>query len=133
MADKLQFEGLKSAADLCKQVITLATGVITLTVTFIDKFGTPAAQGAAKPVSSLLYGSWGAFAVSILFAMITLGAITGTLNAIDKKANGTTLSDNERAAVDKLAYANGVFYPSQIMAFTFVLGLALAVLAAIAR
>ena len=78
------FEGLKSAADVTKQVLALATGVITVTVAFFDKI-----PGASpSPVVHWLIGaSWVAFVFTIFFAMWTLQGITTSLHRLDNLEN----------------------------------------------
>ena len=43
-------EGLKAALETAKQVITLSTGVVALTVTFLEKIVQPQAGSAARLV-----------------------------------------------------------------------------------
>jgi heme A synthase len=88
MPDKLSSEGLKAAADTTKQIITLATGVIALTVTFLEKIVQPQSGSAGRIVPWTMFAAWVLFGLAILAAVITLGAVTGTLDAIDRKMNG---------------------------------------------
>ena len=76
MAEK---QGLKGALDTTKQFIVLATGILTITITFADKFKVADAD-LAVPVA--LKVAWGACFAVILFGILTLMAITGTLDAI---------------------------------------------------
>jgi hypothetical protein len=75
----LPSEGLKAAADTAKQVIALATGVLTLTITFLGKSSPPASMA---PIAV----AWAAFLVSIVAGVWTLTEITTALNALDKLA-----------------------------------------------
>lgn len=63
-----------SATDICKQFITLATGVLALEVTFLKDIATKATNGDVW----LLESSWVLLAISILFGLWTLMALTGT-------------------------------------------------------
>ena len=75
-------EGLKLAADLTKQVITLSTGIVALTMTFAEKLGQ---QPNSTPyIPGTLKCSWAFFALALLFSVWTLMGITGTLNALDE-------------------------------------------------
>ena len=126
MTDKLSFEGLKSAADTTKQIITLATGVIALTVTFLEKIVQPQTS-AARAVPWTLFGAWILFGLAILFAVITLGAITGSLDALDRKQNGLSTTASQDAAIGSLANCSNVRIPAVIMSFVFVGGMALTI------
>ena len=110
---KTSIYGLKSAADTAKQIITLSTGVTALTVTFADKFSPSTAAELVVPLSLKL--SWGAFGLTILFGVVTLMAITGTLNEIDlgKKNPG--------------AKAKNIQLPAALMVVFFLAGLGLTI------
>jgi hypothetical protein len=77
MAD--QFEGVKSAADTAKQIIALSTGVIALTVTFLEKL-VSTGVGGHIPIPWALKVSWILYGLSLLFGLFTLMAITGVTN-----------------------------------------------------
>lgn len=64
------------AADLIKQVISLATGVLTLTLAFYDSF----LKTSSGP-TGLLVASWFVFVLSILAGILALMALTGGLTA----------------------------------------------------
>ena len=68
-------DGLSSAFETTRQFIALATGALTFTVTFADKF--KIGEDLAVPLSLLL--AWGAYFGVVLFGAFTLMAITGTL------------------------------------------------------
>ena len=71
------------ASDTTKQLITLATAIITLTVTFSkDIIGV----GDSSP-KTLLVWTWGIFILSIFFGILTLMALTGTLQPLEKEVN----------------------------------------------
>lgn len=125
MADKPQVEGLKSAADFAKQLISLSTGVVTITVTFLDKFTPPV--GNTKKVPWLLEAAWAGYGITILFGCLTLMAITGTLTLVDRQANGQQLTDADKASID--AYGTNIKTPATGMIISFLLSLALTILA----
>jgi hypothetical protein len=71
------------AADTTKQLITISTAIITLTVTFSkDILG--GAENITKP---LLIWTWVAFICSIIFGVVTLMTLTGTLQPMNKCKN----------------------------------------------
>ena len=69
------------AVDLTKQLITLSTAIITLTVTFSkDILG-----GVDDSNKYLLLTSWIFFIISIFLGVLTLMALTGNLDPMAKK------------------------------------------------
>lgn len=120
-----QIEGLKAAMDTAKQIITLSTGVIALTVTFLEKIVQPSVAGAARNVPWPLVVAWIVFGLAIVFAIWTLMALTGTLNAMDRRANGLKLSEAQQSAVD--AYGDNVQVPAVGMVLCFLVGIALTI------
>jgi hypothetical protein len=85
MADAPSREGLKAAQETTKQILTLATGIATLTVTFAKEFK-PADESLHVPLT--LEVAWFFFAVSVLFGLWTLLAIVGAHNQLDQR-NGS--------------------------------------------
>lgn len=69
------------AADITKQLITLSTAIITLTVTFSKDI---VGVGDTLP-KILLVWTWGIFILSIFFGILTLMALTGTLQPLSKE------------------------------------------------
>jgi hypothetical protein len=125
MADKPQIEGLKAAMDTAKQIITLSTGVIALTVTFLEKIVQPSLASAARNVPWPLSVAWIVFGLAIVFAVWTLMALTGTLNAMDRRANGLTLSEAQQTVVD--AYGDNVQVPAVGMVLCFLVAISLTI------
>jgi hypothetical protein len=64
------------AQESTKQILTLATGIIALTITFSKDFLSSVPDGAKR----YALWSWGLFLISILFALWTLNALTGSLS-----------------------------------------------------
>ena len=126
MADKLSSEGLKAAADTTKQIITLSTGVIALTVTFLEKVLQPSA-GTMRSVPWSMFGAWIFFGLAILLGVATLGAITGSLNALDRKQNGLPVAEVEQKAIESLANGRNVRIPASAMALLFLAAMALTI------
>jgi hypothetical protein len=85
--------GLQAALDTTKQFIALATGILTITITFADKFrGT----GSDLSVPTTLEVAWILYVAVVLAGILTLMAITGTLDGIDKGRDGSANDSNIR-------------------------------------
>lgn len=70
-------QAFASAADWSKQLVTLSTGIVTLTVAFADKlFSNP-----STAEKTLLWASWVAYLIAILAGVMVLGSLTGALAA----------------------------------------------------
>lgn len=79
------------AADTTKQLITLATGIIALTITFSKDI-----IGASElSNSALIFWSWGLFIFSIFCGIWTLMALTGNLQPMRKKKDDKEQTENE--------------------------------------
>lgn len=84
------------AADTTKQLITLATAIITLTVTFSkDIIGV----GDNSP-KTLLVWTWAIFILSILFGILTLMALTGTLQPLSNDTKKGIKEDAQKESID---------------------------------
>jgi hypothetical protein len=71
--------------DATKQVLTLSTGVVTITISFLKDIVSEAPTDAR----AALFIAWGLFAVSILFGVATLLNLSGNVGAAaDKKSKG---------------------------------------------
>jgi hypothetical protein len=102
------------AQELAKQLITLATGVLTATITFRDSL----TKGiTASPVGwlSLLQWGWLAQMISIAFGVWALMALTGEL---------TPASGNSPPPAPRLSGFN-VRFPFSAQILTFLVGTAL--------
>lgn len=117
-------EGLKSAADAAKQVITLSTGVMAISITFWEKL-----QGGGASASFWLLAAWFCLLAAVLASLITLFAITGTLNERDNLALGQP--NNPPSVPD--AMSPNITTPAKFMFFFFVAGLVLLAVAAVVR
>jgi hypothetical protein len=91
----LTSEGLKSAADVAKQIIALATGVITVTVTFFDKIE---GDTTSAWVHGAIFFAWLLFIGSIAFAVGVLRGVAEALDIVDRVQNG------ERARPDSMKH-----------------------------
>jgi hypothetical protein len=107
------------AADTTKQLITLATGIIALTITFSKDI-----IGASElSNSSLIFWSWGLFIFSIFFGIWTLLALTGNLQPMKKKK----IVDEKQVENQKEEECNintrNVKIPSALQILSFLLAL----------
>ena len=70
------------AQDTSKQLITLATAILSLTITFAKDF-VGSVHGCPRLLAIL---SWALFLVSIGFGLLTLMALTGSLERADSES-----------------------------------------------
>ncbi|WP_373088277.1 hypothetical protein [Sneathiella sp.] len=110
--------GTEAASETTKQIVTLATGMIALSVTFAEKF--KVGDGAIT-VPWQLPVSWLAFGATVFLGVWTLMAITGVVNTATL-AGGT-------------ADANSVSirFPAILMVLSFVIGIFFAIAAGYAK
>lgn len=105
---KFAFTG---AADICKQLITLATGVLALEITFTKDLTSKLVDSDIR----LLELSWIALTVSVLFGVWTLMAITGSAGqSVTPKAQDI--------------YKKNVTIPMIIQIIAFLIGIILSVI-----
>lgn len=120
MAGETQIEGFKASAEIAKQTIALATGAIAFTVTFLEKF-TKTGSGTTVPPPAGLYVAWALLGLSVLFAMWTLMALNGTLESLDRKANGWPCTHAQEKAAS--GAGSNVKFPAILMIFAFLAGI----------
>jgi len=98
----MPIQGLKSAADSTKQIITLSSGIVTLTMTFAKEFKAP---GALTVPWQLNWGLIG-YAISIAAGVVTMLTITGGLVESDEgeKVDAARRWIRNRAIVMVLAF-----------------------------
>jgi hypothetical protein len=90
------------AAETTKQLITISTAIITLTVAFSrDILG-----GAENSPKTLLVSTWTIFILSIICGVLTLMALTGTLQPILKKNGNKNYNDSSDPEVKKEEIGN---------------------------
>jgi hypothetical protein len=103
------------AADLVKQLITLSTAIIAITVTFAKDIFVVSGSCAFE----WLFAAWIMFFICIFFGIWTLMALTGTLNPIKQSQHSLTIQGvNCRV-------------PASLQILTFLLGLAFTITYAI--
>jgi hypothetical protein len=96
------------AADTTKQLITIATAIITLTITFSkDIIG-----GADNGPKAWLIGAWAVFILSIIFGVGTLMTLTGTLQPLNKWKAYKASRQNQQSAIQQGQNPQGASQPS---------------------
>ena len=75
------------ASETTKQVLALSTGIIALTITFSKDF----VHGLSPGATTFLVWAWLAYFLSILFGIVTLMALTGTLQPKQEQGARPTL------------------------------------------
>jgi hypothetical protein len=93
-------ESFAFARDTTKQLLTLSTAILTLTVTF--QADIVADQSAAT--IDLLTAAWIAYLVSIVFGLATLMMLTGTLAATADDASINTLQIRVPAILQAITF-----------------------------
>ena len=101
------------AQDSVKQLIALATGIITLSITFGKDFIGGSVNAVARPIALV---SWGAFLISVFCGLWALLALTGTLEPAGKAR-----------AVKVSIRGKNVTTPSMLQILLSIVGLALTV------
>jgi len=107
--DEQKKNAFSFAQDCTKQIITLATGVIALEITFAKDFVSTLAAGSR--VYALL--SWLSFLLSVIFGIWTLLALTGELERIDGESKTPSIR------------AGNVTFPAIAQIIFFIIGLGL--------
>lgn len=130
MADKHSIEGLKATSEVAKQLITLSTGLIAITVTFLEKIVFPVATGA-RVVPWTMFVAWLLFGLAVVTGVMTLLGVTGTLDAIDRQLNGLSTSDEQQAAIAGQAYGRNIVNWSLSMILLFLAGVAFTIVTGI--
>lgn len=97
------------AQESTKQILTLSTGIIALTITFSNDFLISVPDEAKR----YAMWSWGLFLISILFGLWTLNALTGSLS---KKNLSLSI------------YDRNISFPSMLQIFCFLGGLIMTVI-----
>ena len=107
MAEELKKKAFDFASETTKQLITLSTALIALSITFEDNF-----SGSGNKTSLLI--CWISLFVSVLFGIATLMALTGTLEKCTEEC------DNP---VKLSIYGKNVKRPSVLQILFFLIGL----------
>jgi len=114
------------AADVTKQLITLSTAIITITITFSKDI---VSNFANNPAKNYLLWAWILFIATVFFGIWTLMALTGSLqplkkNAKNKKTETETVSNTEQIVeVDCSINTGNIRFPSIIQILCFIVAL----------
>jgi len=101
------------ARDTVRQFITLATGIIALTITFSKDF----IGSVPEDIRAFALISWVLFLVSILFGLWALMALTGTLGM--KVEESTELSIRKRNVTIPAAFQIPSFFLGLVFVIVF--------------
>jgi hypothetical protein len=107
MEEQTKF-AFECARDTVRQFITLATGIIALTITFSKDFVGPSVPPSARVFAIV---AWGFFLTSLFFGLWALMALTGTLESTEDSR--TKLSIRRR----------NITIPASLQILLFFLGL----------
>lgn len=111
------FQGATFAADVTKQLLTLATGVLAVTVTFMsDLVPNPSAATTA-----LMAFGWFALLVCVMAGTWCLLALTAEVGEAERETGAAS-----RASI----FRPQVMWPARVQALAFLAGLILILLAA---
>lgn len=108
-------DGYKSANELTQQLITLATGVIALSITFTKDILTKPGQ----KVTLLVKLSWLSYLLSVCFGIWAMMTLTGMIFRVSLSGVTDAIKENP--------YGSS-FLPSLLQILTFILGTVLIIL-----
>jgi Na+/melibiose symporter-like transporter len=111
MSETLRKKAFDFASDTTKQLITLSTALIAVSITFKGNFG----EGGNE---TLLLLCWVSFFLSVIFGIGTLMALTGTL----EKSTEEKTDENDKK-VELSIYGTNVKRPTILQIIFFLLGL----------
>lgn len=113
---------IEFARDSSKQVLTLATGVLTITLTFVDKV--VKIGDLTDGERYLLFAAWLVLVLSMLLGVVALLLITGNASPTTRTDAGSIAN---RADYHPSIYAKGVQGSAVGQMITFLLGIVLLV------
>lgn len=100
--------GFQSANDLAKQLITLATGILALSITFTKDI----LKDRVRVVTWPLKSAWIAYLLSVCFGIWTMMALTGMTFEVTKHPED----------YKSVSYGTSISIPSSLQILAFVLG-----------
>ncbi len=109
MSEDLRKKAFDFASDTTKQLITLSTALIAVSITFKGNFG----EGGNE---TLLLLCWISFFLSVIFGIGTLMALTGTLEKSTEEKEG-------EEKIELSIYGTNVKKPTILQIVFFLLGL----------
>lgn len=104
--DDRQSKAFDFAQETTKQLVGLSTGLIALTITFGKDFLTE----VPAPARAWAIASWAAFLAAVLFGVVTLMALSGSL-------------DHRRGPEKPSIYDRNIVVPATLQVLSFLLGL----------
>ena len=106
-----------SAGDTCKTLLTLTTGILALTISFMSNV----AKSATTNELWVLRVSWLFFFASVVFGVLTLQGLTGSLSPLKKADTGNATQSNPSPAI----YDGNITKPAIWQNITFGVGVLL--------
>jgi hypothetical protein len=106
-----------SASDTCKTLLTLTTGILALTISFMSEIAKNATSGQLW----FLRVSWLFFLISVVSGVLTLQAVTGSLAPFKKTKVGEATAANEAPSI----YDKNISSPAIIQNVAFGIGVLL--------
>ena len=103
MEDQLHI-AFEFAADLSKQLITIATALLALSITFAKDL----VKRLGERGQGYLVASWLALLISVLFGVVHLATLTGSLVALDGAPPAFGSSIRASAMVQEVAFLLGM-------------------------
>lgn len=100
------------AQEFSKQLLTLSTGIFTLTLTFLKDVAPKGAHGRI-----FLEVGWGFFLASILFGILVLGALAGNIERPHKGPGNDSIYSPVIKALSLLQM--GAFFGGLVLAMIF--------------
>jgi len=95
------------AADLAKQILTLATGILALTITFYKDLDN---RSGPKKYRGFFLCGWLAFLASVLLGLLTMGKLISlSLNPADPSIKNNLDGASFWALLQWLSFSIGVF------------------------
>ena len=111
MDEKAKF-AFEFARDTIRQFLTLAIGIITLTITFLKDL----VASVSDDIRAYVLFSWGLMLLSVFFGLISLMALTGSLEKVNR--------DNYKPSIR----SKNITMPAALQIISFFLGLVFVVI-----
>jgi hypothetical protein len=117
--DEQRRKAFDFAQETTKQLLTLATGIFALTITFMKDIVKD--DKGAKDVIEWLQIGWVLYITSVLFGVVALMALTGHL----ERAGGKMTTPTDKVSADKVPsiYAGNTRWASAAQVLTFMAAL----------
>jgi hypothetical protein len=78
-------EAFKAGSSLLSQLVTVSAGLLTFTVTFVEKFRPPATTGAPLSAPTSIKLCWIFLVLAMIFGFWASAAVVGSINRIESE------------------------------------------------